>query len=187
VTGDRFPMHTTGTAPEHARGWLEAMVQRFGFLPSPGAKLAESPLLLDTFMRANGAFDTTGFAEVEQKVIVLTIAREFECGYSVAMHSAIMAGRGMPAELIAAVRAGAAPADPRLALLREFTLAVIRTRGQVPAELLDRFLAEGFTRANALEVVMAVGVFTMSTFANRLTEVPLDPPFQAHRWDPAAP
>jgi len=34
---------------------------------------------------------------------------------------------------------------------------------------LDAFLAHGYTRQNALEVVLGIGTYTVSTFANRLT------------------
>ncbi|MFF2568445.1 hypothetical protein [Streptomyces sp. NPDC058084] len=34
---------------------------------------------------------------------------------------------------------------------------------------LDAFLAHGYTRGNALEVVLGIGTYTISTFANRLT------------------
>ena len=37
-----------------------------------------------------------------------------------------------------------------------------------------RFLTSGYTSQNALEVVLGVGTYTMSTLANRLTRAPLD-------------
>ncbi len=36
---------------------------------------------------------------------------------------------------------------------------------------LTAFLAAGYTHRNALEVVLGIGTYTMSTFANRLVEV----------------
>ena len=39
---------------------------------------------------------------------------------------------------------------------------------------LGSFLAVGYTRQNALEVVLGIGTYTMSTLANRLTGAPLD-------------
>eukprot|EP01030_Chromulinospumella_sphaerica_P032223 gene32223-32946_t len=39
------------------------------------------------------------------------------------------------------------------------------------------FVAAGFTRAQALDVVLAVGLKTMSNYVNHLAETPLDPPF----------
>ncbi len=41
------------------------------------------------------------------------------------------------------------------------------------ADLRD-FLAYGYTEQNALEVVLGIGAYTLSTLANRLTGAPVD-------------
>ena len=55
-----------------------------------------------------------------------------------------------------------------------FTLQVLDTTGAVGEEALRAFLASGYTSQNALEVVLGIGTYTMSTLANRLTGAPLD-------------
>ena len=47
------------------------------------------------------------------------------------------------------------------------------TTGDVPAEELEAFTRAGYTARNALEVVLGIGTYTLSTFANRLTGAPL--------------
>ncbi|MEH0937213.1 hypothetical protein [Micromonospora psammae] len=59
-------------------------------------------------------------------------------------------------------------------------------RGAVPDDGVHAFLAAGFERRHALDVVLGVGTYTISTFANRLTDAPLDPPLAAYAWEPAA-
>jgi hypothetical protein len=39
-------------------------------------------------------------------------------------------------------------------------------------EALHAFLGHGYTARNALEVVMGIGTYTMSTLANRLVRAP---------------
>jgi hypothetical protein len=46
-------------------------------------------------------------------------------------------------------------------------------RGVSP-ESLEAFLGHGYTARNALDVVLGIGTYTMSTLANRLTRAPLD-------------
>ena len=79
-----------------------------------------------------------------------------------------------------------AQASRRLEALRRFTVAVLDHRGAVPDEELDAFLAAGWQPRHALDVVLGVGTYTISTFANRLTGAPLDPPLSAYAWEPAA-
>lgn len=58
--------------------------------------------------------------------------------------------------------------DERLEGVREFTLEVLRTARAVGDDELRAFLGHGYTPQNALEVVMGIGTYTMSTLANRL-------------------
>jgi hypothetical protein len=46
--------------------------------------------------------------------------------------------------------------------------------GAVGDESLREFLGHGFTPRHALEVVLGIGAYTMSTLANRLTGAPVD-------------
>jgi alkylhydroperoxidase family enzyme len=60
-------------------------------------------------------------------------------------------------------------------------------RGQAQRlDALRDFLAQGYTRQNALEVVLGIGTYTMSTLANRLTGAPVDDQLAAFAWHPEA-
>ncbi|NCL75950.1 hypothetical protein [Rhodococcus sp. YH1] len=52
----------------------------------------------------------------------------------------------------------------------------------MPDDRWAEFTAAGFTARNALEVVLGVGTFTLSTLANRLTAAELDPPLAPFAW-----
>jgi hypothetical protein len=56
----------------------------------------------------------------------------------------------------------------------------------VHGRALRAFLASGYTRQNALEVVLGIGTYTMSTLANRLTGAPVDDQLSAFAWHPEA-
>ncbi|WP_438292470.1 hypothetical protein [Streptomyces sp. HUAS TT7] len=60
-------------------------------------------------------------------------------------------------------------ADPKLDAVRRFALAVLAKAGGVEDETVKDFLSYGYTEQNALEVVLGIGAYTLSTFANRLT------------------
>ncbi|MEU0546841.1 carboxymuconolactone decarboxylase family protein [Micromonospora sp. NPDC005979] len=181
-----FTAHTAETAPPAAHPTIEGVRDRFGFLPAPVALMAESPQLLAGFLAANAGFEQTDLPPLEREVVVLAVATANECHITVALHTGTLTRLGASAELIAAMRANTALPEPRLEALRQFTLAVLKHRGAVPDEELEAFLAAGYQPRQALDVVLGVGAYTMSTFANRLTRAPLDPPLAAHAWTPAA-
>ncbi|CCH15400.1 carboxymuconolactone decarboxylase family protein [Micromonospora lupini] len=181
-----FTEHTAETAPAAARRTIEGVRGRFGWLPTPVALMAESPQLLAGFFTANAGFEQTDLAPLEREVVVLAVATTYECHVCVALHTGTLTRLGASDELIAALRSATELPEPRLEALRRFTLAVLAHRGAVPDGELDDFLAAGYQPRHALDVVLGVGAYTMSTFANRLTRAPLDPPLAAHAWTPAA-
>ena len=101
------------------------------------------------------------------------------------MHTARLTKLGADDALIAALRTGSALADERLDAIRVFTLRVLDTAGDVGDDALKAFLGQGYTEQNALEVVLGIGAYTMSTLANRLTGAPIDEPLRSSP-DPAA-
>lgn len=56
---------------------------------------------------------------------------------------------------------------------------MLATAGAVDDATLQAFLAHGYTARNALEVVLGIGTYTMSTLANRMTGAPVDPQLAA--------
>jgi len=182
-----FPPLTLETAPDAARGMLAASHKQFGFLPSPVATAAHAPALLKHMLAGFGAFDQTSLTPLEREVIAMTVAFEHGCHYCMAMHSALQASSAEAQPIVAALRAGARLPVPRLEALRTFALAVLRERGHVPAAAWEAFANAGYTEQNALEVVLGIGVYVISTFTNLVTGAALDPPFAAFAWERPAP
>ncbi|APR79587.1 Macrophage infectivity potentiator-related protein [Minicystis rosea] len=166
------------TAPDAARPILTATRAQFGFVPSAVARLVASPALFAAFRSATSAFDRTSLDTVEREVVIMAYAREVGCDLCVALHTGELAKIGK-ASIAAALAAGETTGDPRLDALAHFTRALAQTRGDVDLGTWESFLAAGYTRAQALEVVLGVGAYTMSTFANRLTGAPVDLPSHA--------
>jgi alkylhydroperoxidase family enzyme len=101
------------------------------------------------------------------------------------MHTASLHRLSAPPELVTALRTQSALPDPRLEVLRRFALTVMDTTGEVPEDALAAFTEAGYTPRNALEVVLGIGTYTLSTFANRLVGAPLDDAFAPHTWHAA--
>jgi AhpD family alkylhydroperoxidase len=178
-----FPAHTIVTAPQAARRTMGAVEKQFGFVPGAVARLAESPELLDGFLRASGLFEASTLDPVAREVVVMTMATRNGCELCVAMHTGTLRGLDADEELVAALQAGEPLADSRLEALRAFVLEVLATAGDVPDDAVRAFLGHGYTLRNALEVVLGIGAYTMSTFANRLTSAPVDEQFARHVAD----
>ena len=179
-----FTEHTIQSAPAGARRTMTATAGRLGYLPSAVALMATSPELLDGFLKMSAAFDGTTLDPIAREVVIMTMAVRNGCHLCVAMHTARLTKLGADEGLIAALRDGqalrdgSALADERLDAIRVFTLRVLETAGDVGDPALKAFLAQGYTEQNALEVVLGIGAYTMSTLANRLTGAPIDEPLR---------
>ncbi len=174
-----FPAHSPTSAPEPSRALMHAVQQKNGFLPDAVARLAESPHVLATLLQHFKAFEATSLSPLEREVVTMCVARAHDCHLCLAMHSALLSARGAPPALLQALRTGAPLEDPRLEALAAFTREVLAKAGAVGQETRARFCAVGFTSAQALEVVLGVAVYTLSTYANRLTGAQVDAPLRA--------
>ena len=165
--------HDLDSAPPSARALLEATHKRLGFIPVGMARQAEAPELLDAFTQLNRLWARGELTQRERETVIFTVAHHSGCELCLAFHDAILRGTG-DAELAVELRDNAPLSDERLAALRRFTRAVIGSRGDVPDDERAAFGDAGFTARHALEVVLGVATYTLSTFANRFVRAPVD-------------
>lgn len=179
---ERFVSLSVDTAPAGSRRFLEASAKQFGFVPSPVAKTARSPALLGHLLAGFVAFDRSSLSAAEREVIAMTVARANECGYCIALHSATLARDPNLAPLAEPLRTGRVLTEPPLEAVRRFTLALLEGRGAVGDADWHAFREAGFDEQQALDVVLGVGVYVLSTFANRVTRAEIDAPFRSFEW-----
>jgi AhpD family alkylhydroperoxidase len=187
LTPFAFAPLTATTAPSAAAPLITGSEQRFGFVPSPVARIARSPIALRQLLGVLGAFDQTSLTPIEREVVAMTVAWENECHYCMALHTALMAGAPEHAETVAGLRAGTPLSDARLETLRVFVLEVIHERGRPSQGTWEALGRVGFTETQALEIVLGIGAYLMSTLFNIVTRAELDPPFLPFGWSRPVP
>ncbi|QSS90375.1 carboxymuconolactone decarboxylase family protein [Streptomyces sp. M54] len=177
-----FPDLTPETAPPGSRRAMEAVTERLGYRPAAVARLAASPHALDGFLKISAIFESCSLDPLSREVLIMTVATRNDCHVCVAMHTAKLTSLDADPALIAALRSPGSPVlpDERLDAVRRFTLEVIASAGAVDDAALRGFLAYGYSERNALDVVLGIGAYTLSTLANRLTGAPVDAQLAAH-------
>ena len=181
-----FPIHTIDTAPEGSQETLRQVVANLGMLPNLAAAMAESPTLVKAFFAVREVYAQGTFSSGETQVLSLTNAFENGCQYCMAFHSFLALKEGVPEEAVDALREGREPREQRLGALSRLSRAMVRNRGRVGRADLEAFHAAGFSRAQALEVVLGIGFSVMANFAGHLTHAPLEGVFRSHEWQPPA-
>lgn len=177
-----FDIHTTESAPETASEMLGGIEKTLGFIPNLYGVFAESPATLNAYMALGKIFDESSFSATERQLIILSASRYNECDYCMAAHSVVAGMQKVPADVVDAIRDDRPIDDPRLEALRVFATAVVEKRGWLNDDDVAAFMAEQFTRAQILEVILGVTFKTLSNYTNHLAHTPLDAAFEARAW-----
>ena len=181
-----FPIHTTETAPEAARGRLQAAQDALGFIPNLYATMAEAPAVLEGYQTLAGISEKSDLNMTELQVIMMTNNVKNGCEYCMAAHTTLSQMQGISEENIAALRDGTPFADPKLEALRTFSAVVNESRGYPSDADIQAFLAAGYTKQTVLEVVLGTGLKVISNYTNHIAKTPVDAAFAPNAWTKAA-
>jgi len=170
---------TLDTATGEAQALLAGAKAKLGFLPNMYGYMAKLPPVLAGYLSTYDAFRAqSGFTSAEQETVFLTISRVNGCTYCTAAHSMIADKKsGVPADSLAALRAGEALPDAKLQAVATFTEAMVLSRGNPGRGVVDAFLAAGYSEQHVLGIVVAIARKTFSNYVYHLGGTPVDAVF----------
>jgi AhpD family alkylhydroperoxidase len=172
-----FPTHDIDSAPERSKPALRGAQKQFGSIPNLMGRIASSPSLMKAFLNGSATLAEGSLTELEREAIVLAIAIENECHYCIALHSVQLKAHGH-AELVSTLQGKRTPDDARLGLLVDLAREIVRTRSQISSSMRERMHA--LSPETILDVVLAVGLQTMTNYTSHVAGHELDP-FLAHQ------
>lgn len=181
----RLTVHSVETAPAGSQENLAAVQKRNGgYLPNLLGVLSNSPAVLESYLTLSKINGQTSLTPDEREVVQLMAATTHGCSFCVAGHT-LTAQKitKLTAEDIEALRGHKTLQDSKLAALATYTSAVIANRGAVSDEELQAFFDAGYDQAQALEVVLGVGLATICNFGNNVAQTTLNPELEPYRWD----
>ncbi len=180
-------IHTPESAPEAAKETLAEAQSAYGFIPNLIGTMAAAPGLAKSYFNVSKAFGSGSLTPIEQQVVALTVSHSNECSYCMAAHSGLARMAAIPNSELEALRTGRALEHPKLEALRLFTREMVDKRGHVSDTDIEAFLGAGFDAAHVLEVIVGIGMKTMSNYTNHIAHIPLDRQFASFEWNPGAP
>jgi len=177
-----FTLHDHNSAPEAAKPLLENSQKGFGMIPGLHAVMAEAPGLLEGYQVLHGLFLNSSLSADEKTVVWQTINVEHACHYCVPAHTGIAKSMKVSDEVSNALRDETPLPSAKLEALRDFTLAMVRQRGEVEPTQVQDFYAAGYTQKNVLEVILGLSQKVMSNYTNHIAQTPVDEPFKRFAW-----
>lgn len=178
-----FTLHDLDSAPDASRPQLQGSLEAFGMIPNLHAVMAEAPGLLEGYKKLHELFTQTSLNAEEQTVVWQAINVEHACHYCVPAHTGIAKSMKVDDAITDALRDERELPDAKLEALRQFTLRLVRQRGQVDPVDLQKFLDAGYDRRQVCEVVLGIGQKVMSNYLNAIAETPVDEPFKRFAWN----
>jgi AhpD family alkylhydroperoxidase len=177
-----FPIHTMESAPECSKPALQQLQSAFGMIPNIAGAMATSPILINSLVGLFGNVHGGSFTEAQVQTVLLTDAVTNACTWAVAFHTALALKEGVDPKDVQAIRERRLPKDAKLAALSSLARTMIEKRGRLDDQDVDRFIAAGFGKDHALEVIGIVAASTITNYTGSITKPPLEAPFQAHAW-----
>lgn len=177
-----FKLHDLSTAPSAAHADLAAVEEKYGFVPNLMAVMAEAPPLMKAYLTLSQLLEKTSLSAQQRNLLLLSISVANGCEYCVAAHTLGSKGAGLADDVIEAVRDGRPIQDTTLEALRVLAQSIANDRGRPKKEIIEKFYAAGFSEANLLEVILAVGMKTLSNYTNHVADTPLDSAFSPAAW-----
>ena len=177
-----FPVHTIESAPERSKPALQQLQAAFGMIPNIAGTMASSPVLINSLVGLFGNVHGGSFTQGQVQTVLLTDAVTNTSAWAVAFHTALALKGGIDPADVQAIREGRLPKDSKLAALSALARTMIEKRGRLDDADIDRFIAVGFGKDHALEVIAIVAASTITNYTGSITKTPLEAPFQAHVW-----
>ena len=177
-----FPVRTLESAPERSKPAMQQLQSAFGMIPNLIGATATSPVLINSLVGLFGNVHGGSFTEAQVQTVLLTDAVTNGSAWAVAFHTTLALKEGIDPADVQAIREGRLPKDGKFAALSGLAKAMIEKRGHLDDQDVDRFLAAGFGKDHALEVIAAVAASTITNYTGNITKPPLEAPFQAHAW-----
>lgn len=177
-----FPVLTIDKAPEKSQPALQTLQGAFGMIPNVAATMATSPVLIDSLVGLFGKVHGGSFTEAQIQTLLLTNAVTNSSSWAVAFHTALALKEGLDQADVQAIRERRVPKDAASAALSTFARTLIEKRGRVDDRDVDAFVAAGFGKEHALEVVAVVAASTITNYTAGVTKPPVEEAFQAYAW-----
>jgi len=171
---------TAGGATKEA---FDEATAQFGGVINLFRVTGNAPNLLKGLLALNSNLNDNPELSGRQIELVAMLASALNhCDYCVNVHMKVgLAQKASREELIQALSAQSD--DEQTETLLQFTDAVVRKRGQVPAELLAKVRQAGFSDKAILEVVGVIGLYTTFQYVRHIADpehdFPMVPEFDA--------
>ncbi|MBU4530733.1 MAG: carboxymuconolactone decarboxylase family protein [Hoeflea sp.] len=177
-----YPANTIETAPLAARPILTNTKAAMGFVPNLFAVMSNAPAVLEGYTTLAKILESSTLNATERQIVLLASSYENGCEYCMAVHTTLAGMQKVPSDIVNAIRDGQKIANRKYEAIRSLAASITSTRGWPNNATLVEFYEVGYGPQQVLEVILGIGLKTISNYTAHLADTKLDDAFQAVAW-----
>jgi len=166
---------TKDQASEASKEIFEALESKMGMVPNIYATIGNSAPALKATLGIGEALGKGEFSGKETEAIALSVSQINDCGYCLAAHTAIGGNHGFSQDEMVAIRNGEVQ-DTKLKALTELAKAITESKGYPEQSKVDNFFDAGYSKAALAELIVLVGLNTITNYTNHIAGTEVDFP-----------
>ena len=171
----RIPTADLSKTAGRTREQLDAVQRKMGRVPNLHATMANSPAVLNAYMRLHDALSQPSLDTRLRELLAVTVASVNDSEYCLAAHTATAKHlRVDEGELLNAQEGESA--DPKTLAALRFARALVQKRGRVSDAEVAALKAAGFGNAAVLEIVASTVMNIFTNYCNHVAETKVDFP-----------
>ena len=153
---------------------LAAVEKAVGFTPNLYATFAYSETALPTFLAAQNA--ASSLSGSEKEAVSLVVSQVNACDYCLSAHTVFAKKAGYTEEQTLELRAGAVSFNLKLDALVKLAKSIAENKGHAEPEVIEAFFNAGYSKANLVDVIMLVGIRSITNYLYSNTNIEIDWP-----------
>ncbi|PAY15709.1 peroxidase [Rhodopirellula sp. SM50] len=165
------PADATGTAQE----LLNGVQSKLGMIPNMMSTMANSPAVLDAYLKFSGALAAGGLSAKDRERIALAVGQANQCDYCLGAHTAIGKMVGLTSEQIRDARSVTA-ADAKSDAIVKLAAQLVEKRGLVSDDEVAAARRAGLGDGEIAEVVANTALNLLTNYFNHVAETDNDFP-----------
>lgn len=171
----RIPTADLSKAAGRTREQLDAVQRKMGRVPNLHATMANSPAVLNAYLRLNDALSQTSLDTRLRELLAVTVASANDSEYCLAAHTAIGKNLKVDERELRNAQEGES-ADPKTLAALKFARALVEKRGRVSDGDVAAVKSAGFGNAAVLEIVASTVMNIFTNYTNHVAATKMDFP-----------
>jgi uncharacterized peroxidase-related enzyme len=152
---------------------LAQLKASLGMVPNLYSTVANSAAALDGYLGLHKTLSRGRLTDRQREILSLAVGQENECQYCLSAHTQLSKSAGLSEADALKARSGDGD-DPFEHALASFARAVVRERGDISNEELERARKAGIDDGLAIEIIANVALNTFTNYVNEVADTEID-------------